>query len=79
MISDMYRIVSANQFGIGRIEVKHNGKWGTVCNDDFNYDAGAVFCQSLGLEAHECVYFLHMCLVFFVCFFLYLDAWSCCY
>ena len=33
---------------IGRIELKHGGRWGTVCDDLFNDIAGRVACQSLG-------------------------------
>jgi len=33
----------------GRLEVKRNGSWGTVCDDGFNDAAARVACFSLGL------------------------------
>ena len=32
----------------GRLEVYHDGVWGTVCDDDFNDAAARVACNSLG-------------------------------
>jgi len=32
----------------GRLEVKHNQTWGTVCDDDFNDAAARVACFQLG-------------------------------
>ncbi|MEE6522285.1 hypothetical protein FKM82_020752 [Ascaphus truei] len=32
----------------GRLEIHVNGEWGTVCNDRFDSQAGAVVCQQLG-------------------------------
>lgn len=32
----------------GRLEIMHNGIWGTVCDDDFNDDAAKVVCNQLG-------------------------------
>jgi len=32
----------------GRLEVYHNGTWGTVCNDGFTDEAARVVCYSLG-------------------------------
>ncbi|XP_043272593.1 uncharacterized protein [Venturia canescens] len=32
----------------GRVEVRHHGVWGTVCDDDFTQTAAQVICNSLG-------------------------------
>ena len=32
----------------GRVEVFHNGAWGTVCDDGFNDLAANIFCKSIG-------------------------------
>ena len=41
------RLVGSQQ-QIGRLEIFHNGTWGTVCDDYFNSYAAKVACYSLG-------------------------------
>lgn len=43
-----YRLVSGANELEGRVEVKYQDIWGTVCDDDFGEKEAYVFCSSLG-------------------------------
>lgn len=40
----------------GRLEVYHNGIWGTVCDDGFTLDNARVVCRQLGFRSAIRVY-----------------------
>jgi hypothetical protein len=42
------RLVNGPTANAGRVEVFHDGRWGTVCDDNFEQNAGNVVCQQLG-------------------------------
>lgn len=37
----------------GRLEIKYDGEWGTVCNESFNQNALKVACKQLGLPSFQ--------------------------
>ena len=47
--SSELRLVGGASSSEGRLEIYHDGEWGTVCDDYFNANGGKVACRQLGL------------------------------
>jgi len=51
----LVRLVGGSSSRVGRLEVLHNGTWGTVCDDYFSDAAARIVCNMLGLR------YVHVC------------------
>lgn len=49
-------LVNGSNQAEGRIEVQHQGKWGTVCNYFRDLDVGTVVCRQLGYKKVATMY-----------------------
>ena len=56
------RLVGGPTVNEGRIEVEHDGEWGTVCDDQYNLNTAHVFCRMLGSDWAFCDFWkIHFC------------------
>ena len=51
------RLVGGNNQYEGRLEIRWNGVWGTVCDDEFGNVDAAVVCRQLGFSADNAIAF----------------------
>ena len=49
VVSQNVRLKDGDASYQGRLEVKYNGEWGTVCSGTFNHPAATVVCRQFGL------------------------------
>ncbi|XP_033730429.1 deleted in malignant brain tumors 1 protein-like, partial [Pecten maximus] len=50
-IGERIRLVNGIAPNEGRVEIYHDGQWGTVCDDNFHYDEARTVCEALGYRS----------------------------
>lgn len=50
VINTPLRIVNGNSASEGRVEVYHNGRWGTICDDDWGTTEATLVCKMAGYQ-----------------------------
>ena len=51
LISDLdIRLVNGPSDAEGRVEIRYNDIWGTICNDNFDDNDALVLCKMLGFK-----------------------------
>ena len=53
VISQNVRLKDGDASYQGRLEIKYNGEWGTVCNKNFSNLAAEIVCKELGLQSYS--------------------------
>ncbi|XP_041372560.1 deleted in malignant brain tumors 1 protein-like [Gigantopelta aegis] len=51
------RLVNGSNDHEGRVEILHDGQWGSICDDGFNDNGAQVVCRSLGFQSFNAKFY----------------------